>query len=131
MDQHYDVFLGDKSVGNAQVAREGLYYRIRCSCHLSGETICRVLVRSEMTEESLGILVPKDGDFYLETRLPVKKLGTGDFRFLVVPRHKPMNGLFVPLCPQEPFRYLTELKTAYLHRKDGQIGVVIKEPGCN
>ena len=128
MDGRYEIYLGNEAVGQAWVRREGLYYRIRCACRLSGDTLCRVSVRCGQVEENLGIPVPQDGEFRLETRIPVKKLGEGDFRFAVVPRHKPLDGLFVPLCPEEPFRYISRLKHAYLEKSKGQMGIVIKEP---
>ena len=131
MDRKYEVFLGDKAVGTAQVLREGLYYRIRCRCNLSGDVLYRVLIRCDRVEESLGILVPKDGAFSVETRIPVKKIGEGKLSFSVVPRHKPLGEMFVPLFPEEPFRYIEKLKTAYLEKRNGQVGIIIKEPGCD
>lgn len=130
MDQEYEIMLGDKCVGSAGVRREGLYWRIRCRCKLSGEVLCRVLVRCGDREESLGILVPQDGEFGLETRIPVKKVGEGPLSFSAVPKHRPLEGRFVPLSPEEPFRYITRLKDAYLEKRNGQVGIVIKEPGC-
>ena len=125
----YSVIQADKMVGTAEVAREGLYYRIRCRCTLTGETVSRVLVRCGEREEGLGILVPEDGAFVLETRIPVKKIGEGPLSFSAVPKHGPMEGRFVPLSPEEPFRYISRLKDAYLEIRNGRVGVVIKETG--
>ena len=119
--------MGDKTIGTAAVGREGLYYRIRCRCDLSGETVCRVLVRCGSREESLGILVPQDGSFGLETRIPVKKVGEGKLSFSLAPKHRSVEGIFVPLSPEEPFRYIAMLKKAYLAKRDGRIGLIIKE----
>ncbi len=121
--------LGDKAVGAAEVRREGLYWRIRCRCQLSGDMLCRVLVRCGKREESLGILVPEGREFVLDTRIPVKKIGDGPLSFSAVPKHGPMEGRFVPLSPEEPFRYISRLKYAYLEKRNGRVGVVIKEPG--
>ena len=125
----YQIMLGDKSVGKAWVTREGLYYRIRCRCALSGETVCRIQVRCNGRMEDLGILVPEDGEFVLKTRIPVKRIGEGDFAFSVGPQHRAPETAFVPLYPQEPFRYITGIKAAYLERRNGQTGVVIKKSG--
>ena len=130
MDQTHQILFADKPVGTAEVRREGLYYRMRCRCTLSGEVLSRVLVRCGTREESLGILVPQDGKFCLETRIPVKKIGEGKLSFSVAPRHRAMDGKFIPLCPEEPFRYITGLKEAYLEKRNGRIGIVVKEPGC-
>lgn len=120
-----EIFMGDKPVGTADVRREGLYYRIRCRCNLSGEVLCRVLVRCGKREESLGILVPQEGEFCLETRIPVKKVGEGPLSFCAAPRHRTLQGQFIPLCPEEPFRYIARLKDAYLEKRNGQTGVVV------
>ena len=126
----YQIMLGDKAIGTAQVIREGLYYRIRCQCELSGETIFRVVVRCAQQEENLGILAPNGSRFGLETRLAAKKLGKPPFRFSVVPKERSVKGCFVPLSAEEPFRYIARLKDAYLENRNGRIGIVIKEPDC-
>ena len=124
--EEYEIMLGDKSVGQAFVTREGLYYRIRCRCELSGETVCRVQVRCGNRCEDLGILVPQDGEFGLETRVPVKKIGEGSLAFSVVPRHRAPEAGFIPLSPEEPFRYITRLKDAYLAKREGKTGILIR-----
>lgn len=128
--EEYEIMLGDKSVGKAGVSREGLYYRIRCRCTLNGDRLCRVLARCADREESLGILVPQDGSFCLETRIPVKKIGVGKLSFSLVPKHRSMEGIFVPLCPEEPFRYISQLKDAYLERRNGNVGILIRKDNC-
>ena len=130
MEHIFQIRMGDKSVGTADVQQEGLYYRIRCRCNISKAEPCRVLVRCGQQEESLGILVPMGEDFCLDTRIPMKKLGGGQLSFLVAPKRQMDEGIFVPLSPEEPFRYIARLKDAYLDRKNGKIGVIIKEPGC-
>lgn len=130
MEGNFDVLLGDKPIGKAYVTREGLYYRIRCRCTLSGEVIYKLLVSCGNQEENLGVLIPAAGEFGLDTRVPVKRLGEGNPKFRAMPRHTDLRGKFVPLSPEEPFRYISRLKDAFLENRDGLIGVVIKEPGC-
>lgn len=130
MEENYDVYLGDKPIGKAWMTREGLYRRIRCRCQLTGEVICKLTVTCGKNQESLGVLVPMEGDFGLETRIAAKKLGEEEPHFRVMPRHEELRGKFVPLAPEEPFRYIARLKDAYLERRNGQVGVVIKESGC-
>ena len=130
MEQLYDILMGDKTVGSASVHQEGLYYRIRCRCSISGDALWRVLVCSGNREESLGILVPVGDDFCLDTRIQMKKIGEGMRSFCVVPRYPKTDGIFVPLSPEEPFRYITRLKDAFLEKRNGKLGIVMKEPGC-
>lgn len=127
MDGTYEIMLGGESVGQAVVRREGLYYRFSCRCDLSGEVIYRITVTCGGKSESLGIPVPKNGEFYLDTRLAASRLGEGEPKFAAVPRRPDLGGMFVPISPEEPFRYLHRLENAFLARKDGQLGIVIPE----
>ena len=127
MDGTYEIMLGGESVGQAVVRRQGLYYRLSCRCDLSGEVIYRITVTCGGKSESLGIPVPKNGEFYLDTRLAASRLGEGEPKFAAVPRRPDLGGMFVPISPEEPFRYLHRLENAFLARKDGQLGIVIPE----
>lgn len=125
MEGNYAVTLGDKPVGKVQVLRQGLYYRFICRCQLSGEVIYKLLVTCGAHQESLGICVPMDGGFGLDTRLPIKRLGEGNPVFRMVPKHSQMEGQFVPVYPEEPFAYLAKLKNAYLAKRGEEIGVIL------
>ena len=127
MDGTYEIMLGGEVVGQAVVRRQGLYYRFSCRCDLSGEVIYRITVTCGGKSESLGIPVPKNGEFYLDTRLAASRLGEGEPKFAAVPRRPDLGGMFVPISPEEPFRYLHRLENAFLARKDGQVGIVIPE----
>ena len=127
MEQHYSVTLCGKAVGKVQVQRKGLFYQFRCHCCLSGKTMYRLLVTCGAIQESLGILVPQDNSFVLNTNLPVKRIGEGEMSFLLVPRHEVHTGTFVPICPEEPFTYISRLKESFLVFRDGQHGVLIKQ----
>jgi len=122
----YNVCLGRETVGEVTVTKEGLYYRFRCKCDLSGD-VCKLLVTCDETEENLGTLVPSGSSYCLNTRLPIKRLGKGQPVFSVVPNRPVVAGRFVPICPEEPFAYLERLKDAYLVRRNGQMGIIIQE----
>ncbi len=121
------IILGGQAVGTAEVQREGLYYCFDCRCRLSGEMVYRLTVRCGERTENLGIPVPEGGRFVLRTRIPVKRLGEGTFLIRAEPKHAELMGKFVPLSPEEPFRYLRRLQDAFLQVRDGQVGVVIQE----
>ena len=127
MEENYSVFFGSQAVGKVQVTRQGLYYRFLCRCQLSGDVVCRLHVRCGEKEESLGVVVPMGEGFGLETRLPMKRLGTGEMTFSLVPKHDAPRERFVPIYPEEPFAYLSRLKDAYLEKREGQPGAVIPE----
>ncbi len=119
--------LGGQSVGTAQIRREGLYYALDCRCRLSGEIVYRLVARRGERTVNLGIPVPEGNWFVLRTRIPVKRLGEGELQIRAEPKNVQWSGKFVPLSPEEPFRYLRRLQGAFLQVRDGQVGVVIQE----
>ena len=127
MEGSYEVLFGDKSVGRVQVTKEGLYYRFFCRCRMSGEVVSRLAVRWQDKQESLGILVPVDGGFGLNTRLAAKKCGEGKPEFAVMPNKGELHGKFIPISPEEPFAYIQRLKDAFFERRYGQPGIVLKD----
>lgn len=111
------------------MTKEGLYLRFHCRCHLSGTVMHRILVQAGENTLNLGILVPENGDFALNTRVPAGKLGNGIPEFRAVPHIRKKHGLFCPIYPEEPFAYLAEMRKAHTERRDGKLGIVLEEPG--
>ena len=127
MEGTYDIRLAGQTVGQARVHREGLYYYFSCKCGFTGEVMYKITVSCGDRTELLGTPVPENGSFLLNTRIPVKRFGQGRPVFYAVPRHTKLQGNFIPICPEEPFAYLNRLKNAHLERRNGQLGVVLKE----
>lgn len=128
MAMDYSVRFGEQSVGRAQVTRQGLYYRVVCRCNLSGEVMYRLEVSCGDKRENLGILVPEETGFGLDTRFPVSRVGEGALSFRILPRHDTLQGRkFVPITPEEPFVYLERLKDAFLETRNGVKGISIPE----
>lgn len=127
MNQCYGVYFGSQLVGKVQVLRQGLYYRFVCRCQLTGDVMCRLEVSCGGNRENLGIVIPMDGGFGLDTKIPVKRIGEGQLHFFLMPKHEVPAGRFVPISPEEPFAYIARLKESYLVRKEGQVGVMINE----
>ncbi len=125
MEGTYGVYFGKDPVGKVQVRRQGLYYYFACRCRISGDVVCRLQIRCGDTRENLGIPVPVEDGFGLNTKLPVKRLGQGKPEFFLVPRHEKTEGTFAPIYPDEPFAYIGRLKEAFLVKKDGQLGICI------
>lgn len=121
----FDIRMGNEVVGTVHVERQGLYYCFSCRCRLSGAVIYRLSVSCNGHHENLGVLVPMGDVFGLDTKLAVKRLGEGVLQFLVLPKHPQSQRQFVPIHPEEPFRYITRLQNAFLEVRDGQIGVVV------
>ena len=123
----FEIMQGSSPIGKVTVERQGLYYRIRCRCSLTGEVMHHLVVSSGEKREDLGTLVPFDGAFGLEKRVPVKKLGEGEPKFQLLPKHSSPNGKFYPVYPEEPFSYMSRLKDAYLEARNGQLGLSFRE----
>lgn len=126
MDGCYPIFMSSRETGQVRVEKQGLYLRFCCRCRSLADGISRVVMRWEDREECLGVLAPKDGEFRLERRIPTKTLPDGVPDFLIR-KEGSVEGIFVPICPEEPFAYLHRLKDAYLERRNGVLGVAFKE----
>lgn len=127
MEGNYAVTFGQAEVGKVQVQKQGLYYRFVCRCRITGDVVCRLVVRCGGKQESIGIVVPLEDGFGLVTKIPAKRLGEGEPEFLLMPRHDIASGKFVPIYPEEPFAYIQRLKDAYFERRYGQAGVVLRD----
>ncbi len=125
MEECYGVYFGSQLSGKVQVQRQGLYYRFSCRCQLSGDVLCRLMVTCGENRENLGVVVPMDGGFGLDTRIPAKRLGEGEMAFSLVSKHTSSAGKFVPISPEEPFAYLSRLKESYLARQGEQVGIIL------
>ena len=123
----YHVYIGKKAVGKVQVMRQGLYYRFICRCRIEDEGVKRLWVSCGDKRESLGVLIPMGDGFGLDTKLPVKRLGEGEMVFSVGQKIEKPEGRFVPISPEEPFAYIERLKDAFLVKKNGQVGVLLRE----
>ena len=127
MEGNYSVHFGNKPVGKVQVIRQGLYYRFICRCQVAGDAVCRLCVICGDKQENLGVVIPVDGGFGLDTKLPVKRIGEGKMEFTLMPKHEVEAGKFVPIYPEEPFAYIEGLKEAFLVKKNGQMGIFINK----
>ena len=123
---NYNVYFGTESCGKVQVLRQGLYYRFVCRCRLSGDILFRLMVSCGGKQEDLGILVPMDGGFGLDKKIPAKRLGEGIPEFHLHTKQAQTEGSFIPIIPEEPFGYISRLKEAYLVRRNGQAGILLK-----
>ena len=126
MEARYPIFMGQEQIGEATLTQQGLYVHFSCRCKLSGEVVHRLVLKRGEDSENLGILVPNGSYFELSKRIPLSRVGEGPFRICAVPRHAKVDEQFIPLIPQEPFSYVHRLNDAYLARRNGQIGVIVK-----
>lgn len=126
-----EVYLGSTPAGKVQVVRQGLYYVIHCRCALSGGRMYRLFVNCGTGEKDLGIVVPMDGGFGLDTRIPVKRLGEGTMEFRLIPKQEPRKETVLPIRPGEPFPGLSQLERARLAYRDGEPVALIAQPSSS
>lgn len=126
MEGTWNVYFEEKNVGNCCICREGLYYRIVCRCSRVTDAVCRLAVQCGEQTVDLGVLVPVEGGFGLDKRLPEKRLPQGEPRFLIRSPAQSVDGRFVPVREGAPFAYLSELTGARFARRGGEVGVVLK-----
>ena len=79
-----------------------------------------------LQELDLGIAVPENGQFCVDTRIPVKRVPEGIPRVEVRPRRAERDLDFIPVHPEEPFIYLARLKQAYLVKRGETAGVMLR-----
>lgn len=124
MEERYPVMQGETEIGRVELQREGLYVRLVCRCQLSGGKLRRLFVHTENGSLDLGTLIPMDGGFGLDMRIPAKRL-SGELRFLLDGTEKKQKTSFVPIRPEEPFSYLERLKTSFLTIQNGEKGIIV------
>lgn len=122
----YPIYLGDDAVGTAMVSKEGLYYRIQCTSHLTAGKPFRVTAEAEHSID-LGLCVPDGHHFGLEVRVPMKKLGEGDIRFYIRTQQEKKSEDWFPISSEKPFPYIVKLKYAYMVSLEGERGIAFKE----
>ena len=119
----YDIYMGTQVVGQAEVTKEGLYYRFSCKCTPPDEDIYRITVSDGSNTKDLGICVPTGEWFCLVTRVPVEYLSGEKMEFSLLSKDR--RATAVPVASNEPFPDLDKLESAYLQEADGKTEIII------
>ena len=127
MEECYEVYLENRPVGKVQLSRQGLYCRVICRCQLPDCHVYRLYIISHDKKENLGVVVPEGDGFLLDKKIPLKRLGADDLRFVLSSGLDSHSGKFVPICPEEPFLYIDRLKNAFLESENGKLGIRIQK----
>jgi len=125
LERQYGILYRGENIGTVRVTCRGLYYHFRCRCNLPEHDIFRLMVSSGTVQNSLGILIPTEGSFGLDTQISKKKIGEGELVFSLIPKEEKRTGTFVPIRAEEPFAYISQLKQSFLAQKDGKDGIFI------
>ena len=119
----YDIYAGTQIVGQAEVIKEGLYYRFTCKCTPPDEGVYRIMVSGGDNTKDLGICVPAGEWFCLVSRVPMKYLSGGRLEFTLVPKDK--QEIVASVATGEPFADLDKLDSAHLQQSDEKTEIII------
>ena len=120
MEGEYKVTFQNRTVGRVSVRKQGLYYFFCCRCIVEGDELYRLRFIYGNEMEDLGILVPMEGSFGTDTRIPVKRWTEAEGVFQLISTRGTNSGNLVRVYPDEPFAYIAGLKKAYLVRRNGE-----------
>lgn len=121
----YEIYIGSKAVGTAQVDKKGLYYQFSCSCKPPNNGMYRVWVNDGVVDFDLGICVPDGAAYTLIKRVPAKLLTGENYKFTLQPKDNKNGGLTAG--EKKPFQQLEMLEMAKLSEENGQQIIVIEQ----
>ena len=128
MQQLYNLNLGEDSVGQVSVLKQGLYYVFKCIAVLPQKDSFRLWVEMKDHSVDLGLLVPASGCFELTKRMSIKSFTTEPMRFYL--RQNKDHEIWLPIEPDVPFANIAVLGNARLKYRDGKPGVVVNVQSC-
>ena len=120
----YEIKQGNKPVGTMDVSREGLYYHFRGKCNFVQKQIFRVRMVCAGSEENLGVLLPCNGIFLLDTKRPVKQFSDATPPFVVT---SSTVANWISLNENTPFPMLVALENGVFQRRDGVPGILFTD----
>ncbi len=126
LNDHKDVYLDQKIAGTVQIKRKGLYYQIHCRCNVPDDRVCRLVAKCDGQSIDLGVCVPFDDGFGVDTMVSVKKIGTDSITFYLTYKKESGDERFLPMREGEPFAGMEYLMNARFEMRDNATGLVIK-----
>lgn len=123
----YEIILRGKSVGTMDVSREGLYYRFRGKCKLPMDNIYRMRILQDDSVGKLGVLVPCNGLFLLDTKRPAK-LFTNTVPAFCIESENEAENEWVAIDENTPFPKLADLENGVFMCKEKVPGILFTDP---
>lgn len=124
----YPVYFAGEERGKALVTQQGMFWHIRCHCRCASQVPCAISV-SWKEEQSLDLgMCVREGELWcLSARINKKNVPTGMPVFRMVVRHRQNVEDLVPISAEEPFCYISRLKSAYLVKKQSGFMVAFRD----
>ena len=120
----YDLIMDDQVVGTVHVAKEGLYYMIKCTYSSLQDGIYRAIVQNDHECINLGICIPEGDHFVANARIPISRIENDNVRFFIVST-KSKHAQGKPVAEDIPFELLDQLQTGRFTEIDGIPSIVI------
>ena len=118
----YQIFWNGIPVGNAEMRKEGMFYRFICYCRLPDKGVYRIVVDDGKNKYNLGICVPEGSKYSCVARVSCSKLNGNNLTF-VLTNGDARKG--IPIETGKPFAQLDKLINARLHIANGQSEIII------
>lgn len=140
MEGNYEILRDGIPVGTACIAAEGLYYRIRCLCQIHPGERIHLQISCGTSCVDLGLCVPMEGGYGMETRIPAKRFAAGIPQFFLGEQQNPLpeetepyvpadnKEYRIPVDPEVPFMHLQELENAVLDCSGSVQEIVLTAP---
>ena len=123
LERDFEIIYDCFSVGHVWVARQGLYYNIKCCIWVRGLNKPHLIAKSESGETDLGVCLRYKHGFCLERILPIKSVGTELQEFYIQQDHTISECI---ISENMPFVFLEKLNSAVLLRCNEQVIIVFK-----
>ena len=83
MERLFSVSFQDQPIGTVHLSRDGLYLVISCRCELPEDDFFSLRMETDTEILDLGLVYPVGSGFGLDTRVSARKMGQGNWRFLL------------------------------------------------
>ena len=120
-----DVRNENSVVGKIYLAKQGLYCKLRCKCILNKTGIYRLHLKCFGTDRNLGVLIPDQMHYVLESTIAAKYVDFDHPQFYITGLRDNTDEEFVPICSDRPFAYIHKLENARIAIRDGKIGIMV------
>ena len=121
MRECYNVIFNGQSVGETELYRDGLYWKIRCVCRLEQGPMYRLTAQTDTGNLDLGTLIVIQNEYILDTRISAKKADKFVAFHVCIPGDEKV---FTPLYSDRAFEKFEVLERAVFARRDNQPGLL-------
>lgn len=118
------MLYGQKVLGQLKLSKCGLYYEVLFRCSPQKKAL-RLVDDCDEGEVSIGICAPIVSGFGVNRKIPIKKLGTGNHAFRLIPVETAESLEFYELSEDRPCKVLPLISYARFTYVGGKPGLRI------